>query len=66
MWIRSKSKGGGGDGGNRNDDIVGRFSDVVKPGGIKNLAASFANDLDVDDLKGIGQGIKKFGSLFKK
>jgi len=63
--IRSKSKGGGGDG-SGNDDIVGRLSDIVKPGGIKNLAASFASDLDVDDLKGIGQGIKKFGSLFKK
>jgi len=65
--IRSKSKGGGSGGDDSsNDDIVGQLSDVVKPGGIKNLAASFANDLDVDDLKGIGQGIKKFGSLFKK
>jgi hypothetical protein len=57
--IRSKSKGGSSSG-------SGGLSDIVKPGGIKNLASSLASDLDVDDLKGIGESIKKFGSLFKK
>ena len=60
--IRSKSKGGS-DG---SSGSLGRLSDIVKPGGIKNLASSIASDLDVDDLKGIGEGLKKFGSLFKK
>jgi len=57
--IRSKSKGG-------SDGSLGRLSDIVKPGGIENLASGIASDLDVDDLKGIGEGLKKFGSLFKK
>jgi hypothetical protein len=61
--IRSKSRGGGS---GSSGGSVGRLSDIVKPGGIKNLATSIASDLDVDDFKGIGEGIKKFGSLFKK
>ena len=46
--------------------VRSKSKDVATPGGIGNLVESFASDIDLDDLKGLGEGIKKFGSLFKK
>eukprot|EP00588_Corethron_pennatum_P023324 CAMPEP_0194330084 /NCGR_PEP_ID=MMETSP0171-20130528/50520_1 /TAXON_ID=218684 /ORGANISM="Corethron pennatum, Strain L29A3" /LENGTH=616 /DNA_ID=CAMNT_0039091031 /DNA_START=34 /DNA_END=1881 /DNA_ORIENTATION=+ len=50
--VRSKCKGGGllGNGGNGGGANIG------------NLAESFASEVTLDDLKGLGEGLKKFGS----
>jgi len=39
-------------------------SDGVKEG-ITNFAGSFIKDLDADDMKGLGEGMKKLGNFFK-